>query len=194
MIAEVVSRRYPMWVIRAVRVGLFAVLVALSARVRIEIAPNVPPITAQTLMIFITGMVLGPLEGALSVSVYVAAIALGAPLDTRGLGPLVFWSVTAGYLVGFVPAAFVAGLAWRAKQHRLLLNVICGLAAMVVILAFGTIGVAAFRQMSLDSALIASVFPFILIEPGKVLLAASLVNLGNQAWQRWMPSNLLLGN
>ncbi len=90
MIAELASRRYPLWLVRVFRVALFSVLLALAARVRIELQPNTPvPITGQTLIVFLSGMVLGPVEGAASVIAYVAAIAGGLPLDTRGLGPAV---------------------------------------------------------------------------------------------------------
>jgi hypothetical protein len=34
--------------------------------------------------------------------------------------------------------------------------------------------------------LILGLFPFVLIEPGKVLLAASLAQLGRESWRRWI--------
>lgn len=188
MIAELASRRYPLWLVRVLRIALFSVLLALAAKVRIELQPNTPvPITGQTLVVFLAGMVLGPIEGAASVIAYVAAIAGGLPLDTRGLGPAVFVGPTAGYLIGFIPAAFVAGLAWRAEGWRkLILSVLCGLVGAAILLAIGTLGVALFLKISWGTALILGLFPFVLIEPGKVLLAASLSRLGSESWRRWI--------
>jgi biotin transport system substrate-specific component len=188
MIAELASRRYPLWLVRVLRIALFSVLLALAARVRIELQPNTPvPITGQTLIVYLAGMVLGPWEGASSVIAYVAAIAGGLPLDTRGLGPAVFVGPTAGYLIGFIPAAFVAGLAWRTEGWRkLILSVICGLAGAAILLAIGTLGVSLFVGNSWGTALLFGLFPFMLIEPGKVLLAASLAHLGRESWLRWL--------
>ena len=44
---------------------------------------------------------------------YLAAVAAGLPLDANALGPAALAGPTAGYLVGFVPAAFLAG--WLAE-------------------------------------------------------------------------------
>ena len=187
MITQLATRHYPLWLVRVLRIALFTALIALSAKVRIELGNTAVPITGQTLMIFLTGMALGPIEGALSVMAYVAAIAGGLPLDTRGLGPLVFAGPTAGYLLAFIPAAFIAGLAWRIDERfRLIGSIVCGLIAAVVILLIGTLGVAIYQQVSWGAALVLGLFPFVLIEPGKVLLAASLNKLGRESWLRWI--------
>ncbi len=187
MIAERTNPGYSIWLIRVLRIGFFMALIAISARISI-VLPNTPvPITMQTLAVLFTGMVLGPVEGALSVSAYVAAIASGQPLDARMLGPAVFASPTAGYLVAFIPAAFIAGLAWRTRErYRLLLSILCGLAAALLILIIGTLGVSLYSHNAWRNALLLGLFPFILIEPGKVLLAASLANLEHASWLRWI--------
>jgi biotin transport system substrate-specific component len=197
MTAETLSRRYPLWLIRVLRISFFIVLLIISAKVRIEL-PNTPvPITGQTLIVLLSGMILGPVEGMLSVLSYVAAIASGLPIDARGLGQGIFVGPTAaqfatgGYLIGFIPAAFVAGLAWRVKSEpaHLVLTFLCGLAAAAIILIFGTLGLAFYRQLPVENALLLSVYPFMLIEPGKALLAASLSTLKRESWLRWFPPN-----
>jgi biotin transport system substrate-specific component len=187
MRTDIISRRYPLWLIRILRIGLFTVLLAIAAKTRI-VLPNTPvPITMQTLVVFLAGMVLGPVEGALSVAGYVGAIASGLPLDAYGLGPAVFVGPTAGYLIGFIPAACVAGMAWRMNGWlKLILSVVCGLAAAAIILVVGTVGVSLFQHTQWANALLVSLFPFVLTEPGKVLLAASLVKAGQESWLRWI--------
>ncbi len=194
MIAQAMSRRYSVWLIRVLRITLFTILVALSARIRIEIPPAAP-ITGQTLAVFVTGMVLGPIEGAISLAIYVGAIALGAPIDTRGLGAAVFAGPTAGYLWGFIAGAFIAGLAWRAPQrYRYPLSILAGLGAAIVILILGATGWALNQHIGWGDALLLTVYPFILIEPGKVLLAASLVRLGRESWIRWIVPRMTPGD
>ncbi len=187
MRADVLNRRFPLWLTRVLRIGLFAVLMAIAAKVRI-VLPNTPvPITMQTLVVFLSGMILGPVEGALGVAGYVGAIATGLPLDAAGLGPAVFLGPTAGYLIAFIPAAFVAGLAWRTNGWlNLILSVICGLAAAALILVMGTYGVSLSQHVPWANALLLGLFPFMLTEPGKVLLAASLTRAGHESWLRWV--------
>ena len=187
MIAERTNHRTSVWLIRVLRIGFFMMLLALSARISIVVPTTPIPITMQTLMVLLTGMVLGPVEGAISVAGYVGAIAAGQPLDARMLGPAVFAGPTAGYLIAFIPAAFIAGLAWRVRErYRLILSMACGLAAALLILVVGTLGVALYSHIAWANALLLGLFPFMLIEPGKVLLAASLANLGHESWLRWI--------
>lgn len=188
MLVQTTTRRIPAWALLVLRVGIFAALLAISAKVRIEIPGNPIPITMQTLAVLITGMALGPIEGALAVITYLGSIALGAPFDARGLGPAAFFSPTAGYLVGFVPGAFIAGLAWRTDNRgwqRVALSVALGIVATAVMFLFGWLGLMAVLKGNTGAALMAGVFPFIFIDLGKVLLAASLLKLGHEAWLRW---------
>lgn len=171
----------PTWQLRVLRIALFVVLTALSARLRIELPNNPVPITAQTLIVWLAGMTLGPVEGALSQIAYVALIALGTPIDTRGLGSLALVGPTAGYLLGFIPGAFVAGLGWR---KALWLNVLAGVGGVLVVHTYGTIGVALTQHLSWSAATLLGSAPFLLLDCGKALLAAALVNLGGVYWRR----------
>ncbi len=69
------------------------------------------PITAQTLGVMLAGLLLGPRRGALAVLAFLALVAAGLPLLAGGRGGLgVFAGPSAGYLLGWVAGAFVAGL------------------------------------------------------------------------------------
>ncbi|MHB8629135.1 MAG: biotin transporter BioY [Aggregatilineales bacterium] len=171
----------PAWQLRVLRIALFAVLTALSARLRIDLPNNPVPITAQTLIVWLAGLALGPIDGAISQAAYVGAIALGAPLDARGLGPAVFLSPTAGYLIGFIPGAFVAGLGAR---RSLALKILAAFGGVAVVHLFGIAGIALAQHISFGTAIGFDV-AFIPVDFGKALLAASLVNLGHSSWQRW---------
>ena len=79
------------------------------------------PLTMQTLAVLLIGGMLGPVLGASAVAGYVALSAAGAPVFHNGLGgPVVVAGPTGGYLIGFIAAAFVMGLAvrWASRRAR----------------------------------------------------------------------------
>jgi biotin transport system substrate-specific component len=182
------STRRSAWLLTVARVGFFAALIALSAKVSITLPGSPVPITLQTLAVLFTGLAIGPREGAAAVLAYLAAIASGLPVDTRGIGAAALVGPTAGYLLGFVPAAYIAGLAWRVAdspiwRKTLLAWAACAIAT-VVIYALGTLGLMPYSG-SLNAAILAGVIPFIFVDFGKALLAVGLAHLGRESWLRW---------
>jgi len=104
-------------------VGLVAVFTALL--VAAAVVPGIPvgalgvPITLQTLAVMLTGLVLGPGRATAAVLLYLLLGFVGLPVFSRGQSGLqVLAGPTAGYLVSFVVAAFVLGLASRAVLRR----------------------------------------------------------------------------
>jgi biotin transport system substrate-specific component len=187
MFAQILSRHYPLWLIRVLRISLFTVLMVISAKIRIQIPGTPVPITMQTMVVLLTGMALGPIEGATTMLAYLGGIAMGMPLDAYNKAALALVGSTAGFLVGFVPGALIAGLGWRLKgQRRFIASLLLGALAMIVIYAFGTLGLLPVFGGSLPAALQAGVVPFVLADFGKILLAASLVLLGRESWLRWI--------
>jgi biotin transport system substrate-specific component len=91
-------------------IASFAALIAVLGIVP-PIAVGLPvPITLQTMGVMLAGLVLGARRGALAVVVFLALVAVGLPLLSGGRGGLgVFAGPSAGYLVGFVLGAYVAG-------------------------------------------------------------------------------------
>jgi biotin transport system substrate-specific component len=89
------------------------------------------PITLQTLGIMLAASVLGARRGALAVLVLLVLVAAGLPLLSGGRGGLgVFAGPTAGYVIGFLPGAFVTG--WLVDRMLPRYPVWWGLAANVV--------------------------------------------------------------
>ncbi len=79
------------------------------------------PLTMQTLAVLLIGGMLGPMLGASAVAGYIALGMAGAPVFHNGLaGPAVLAGPTGGYLIGFIAAAFVMGIAvqWAARIGR----------------------------------------------------------------------------
>jgi biotin transport system substrate-specific component len=151
----------------------FATLTALTARITIMLPFTPVPVTLQVMTVLLAGLVLGPRAGAASQLAYLAAIAAGLPLDARGLGPAALFGPTAGYLVGFVLAAFVVGWLARRLASSRGGRFLAGLAGVAVIHACGA-GWLAVAMGSLSAALAGGVAPFILIDLGKAFAAAAI--------------------
>jgi len=93
---------------------LMAGVGALTAGAWLSVPFYPVPLTMQTLAVLLVGGLLGPTLGVSTVAAYLLAGALGAPVFHNGLGGLaVLVGPTGGYLVGFLPAAFLMGLAAR---------------------------------------------------------------------------------
>jgi biotin transport system substrate-specific component len=93
-------------------------LIAASAQIVLPMWPV--PATLQTLAVLLVGALGGPAVGVASVAAYLAQGAAGLPFFAGGAaGPAVFLGPTAGFLLGFVAAAWIAGFArdlpaWKA--------------------------------------------------------------------------------
>ena len=94
-----------------VLVALFtAIIVVLGLVPPVMVGFFPVPIHAQSLGVLLAGVVLGARGGALSVLLLWVLVAVGLPVLSGGRGGLVvFLGPTAGYLVGFLPAAYVTG-------------------------------------------------------------------------------------
>lgn len=117
----------------------FALLTALAAQITIPLGFTPVPITGQTSAVLLAGGVLGANRGALSMGLYVALGAIGLPVYAEGTGG---WTAatgaTAGYLVGFVVAAFVVGkMAEHGQDRKLATSIPAFLAGTLIIYGIG---------------------------------------------------------
>jgi biotin transport system substrate-specific component len=177
MLSSTTSRLRTSQLARLVGIVLFAAFTALTARVTLPLPFTPVPITLQVMAVLLSGLVLGPRAGAASQLVYLAAIAAGLPLDARGLGLAALTGPTAGYLIGFVPAAFLTG--WLAEKlpATRFSRFLAALAGVSVIYAAGVAWLAPAVD-SLRKAWMLGVAPFILIDLGKALVAAAVAESG----------------
>lgn len=122
-----------------------AIIAALGAMPGIPIPLLPVPITLQFLGVMLAGALLGPWRGAASVAILVALVAMGMPLLAGGRGGMaVLAGPTAGFVFGWIAAAFVIGLLargfarprprWQALAGTFLA---CAVGGIVVDYAFG---------------------------------------------------------
>lgn len=93
---------------KIILVSLFAALTAVGAFIKIPL-PHIP-ITLQTLVVMMSGNLLGHRLGALSQLLYLAVGLLGAPIFAYGGGPAYIFQPSFGYLLGYPVGAFLIGL------------------------------------------------------------------------------------
>jgi len=99
--------------------ALFAALTAAVAWFKIPLPFTPVPITLQTLVVLLSGAMLGPYYGAISMILYLTVGAIGLPVFAgggSGLGALL--GPTGGYLFSYPIAAFVIGLIIKKEQTK----------------------------------------------------------------------------
>jgi biotin transport system substrate-specific component len=154
--------------------ALFGVLTAVGGPWNIPL-PLVP-ITLQTLFTYLSGAILGARIGALSQVIYILLGAVGLPVFAQfSSGPRVLVGPTAGYLIGFVAGAYAVGWLTRRSYSyaRLLLGMV---AATAVIYALGVLGLMVVLSLSLTTAVLVGVVPFLVGDALKIVAAATLAS------------------
>lgn len=158
---------------------LGAAAIALGARFSVDLPGTPVPQSAQTLAVLLVGIFLGRVWGPVSVGVYLLAGALGLPVfadGKSGLGVLV--GPTAGYLAGFLIAAWMAG-EWRGRTRRHSFVAECVTAFGVMLLAHAVILLLGWLRLAVAlgglRAWEAGVAPFLVGGAIKSLVAAAVL-------------------
>jgi biotin transport system substrate-specific component len=167
---------------RVLSIAVFTLLTAIGARLSIPLEPV--PFTLQPLAVLLAGLILGARDGAASQLVYVTLIAIGLPLDARGLGSAALVGPTAGYLVGFVVCAFVTGLlaqgdapVWR--------RWLAGAAGILALYAIGVPVLALVANLGPQAAWNAGAAPYLIPDLAKAAIAAGLAEGGRAVLARF---------
>ena len=131
--------RVPAWLRDITLILAASLLLAAQAQIEIPLPFTPVPITGQTFGVLLIGAALGSRRGAASILAYLAEGALGLPFFAGGArGLSVLTGATAGYLVGFVVAAYVVGrLAERGLEKSLRTSIVPFVLGTAVIYAFG---------------------------------------------------------
>ena len=163
------------------------VLCAVCAAITCVLAPlSIPisgmiPITLATFAVMLSGILLGGRLGALSQVIYLIIGAVGVPV-CAGFTPALpkLLGPTGGYLVGYIPLAFVCGAIYSiwGKNSRgvkkyafILLGMIAG---TVVLYAFGTAWFCILNHVDVIYALTLCVVPFLIGDAIKIAVVMIL--------------------
>jgi len=154
---------------------LGTVALTISSKFRIPFYPV--PMTMQTFVVLFLGIAFGYKIGLATVSVYLLEGIIGIPVFSnspeKGVGLAYFTGPTMGYLIGFLPAVFLAGfLNLKSNIFLIFLKLIISVSTIYFLGAFwlGTL-------IGWDKPILhLGVYPFLLAELFKICLLTLLTN------------------
>lgn len=164
-----------------VLVALTVALTSAGAYIKIPVGPV--PITLQTFFVLLSGAVLGPALGAVSMTAYIILGLVGLPVFAGGGGPQYIFSPTFGFLASFPFASAIVGLILprdvrELKFHRALVAMLCGTVVVYLaglpFLAF-YMNVLQGKSLGLKAILMIGMLPFLPGDIAKVVIGAFIV-------------------
>ena len=162
------------WARSAVLITVGAAFTGVLAQVSVPLPGTPVPLTLQTLGVLLAGAVLGSRRGLLSMLLYVGLGLAGVPWFAGHASG--FHAATAGYLAGFVAAAWLVGRrAARGQDRRFWSTVRLMVIGNLVIYAVGVPVLALALGTPLATAIALGVLPFLLGDAIKILAAAGLL-------------------
>ena len=159
---------------RALGILLAAGALALASQFALPIPGTPVPLTLQPFVVVLAGLLLGPVDAAAAMVVYIVAGLAGlpvfAPIGAPGLARLL--GPTGGYILAYPIAAAVAGRLGAGKSSYATRS----LAAMagILVLYLGGLTQLAVITGSLGLAAIMGVVPFVAADAVKALVAGAL--------------------
>ena len=152
-------------------IALFAAIIGVLAQVTIPL-PLVP-ITGQTLAIGLAATILGSRNGTMAVLLYLLIGSAGVPVFAEfSAGIAKLFGPTGGFLVGFIPAAFMIGYYMEKRGFNFINAIIANIIGMLITLAFGTIWLKISADLSWSAAFAGGFAPFIIVGIIKGALAS----------------------
>ena len=153
-----------------------SLLIGLCAQLAIPLWPV--PVTGQTFAVLMAGALIGARRGCLAVLAYIIEGAAGLPVFAMGRGGFaVLKGFTAGYLVGFIAAAYIVGLlAQKGWDRRIGTTILAMVLGNIVIYTFGLLWLSSLP--GINNVLREGLYPFIIGDLLKIALAAILLPSG----------------
>ncbi|MBI2523063.1 biotin transporter BioY [Candidatus Woesearchaeota archaeon] len=162
--------------------ALFAALTAAVSPLKIPLGFTPVPITLQTLVVLMSGAMLGPIYGALAMILYVVVGTLGLPVFAGGgsgigavLGP------TGGYLISYFIAAFAIGKTLQLRKRPKYLDyVVAMIIGTIIIYVLGAgWALVVVPNLTFLTVMVGWVLPFIIGDTIKLLIAAYIAKTAN---------------
>ena len=157
-----------------------AAVTGLLAGIRIPLPFTPIPLTGQVLGVLLAGLFLEGSFAGLSQALYLFIGLSGIPWFS-GWSSLSFATFavnpTSGYLIGFIPAAFLIGkLEHNGSRMNLLQHVAAFFSGILVLYFCGAVHLATILHTGFQRTLVLAVYPFIFFDFLKALLSASFVS------------------
>jgi len=155
-------------------------IIAISAQITFHLPFSPVPITGQTLVVLLAGLILGKNLGTSSVFLYLIQGAAGLPVFAGGKsGVLTLFGPTGGYLIGFLAAVYIVGMLSELQFTRSILQAASVLIiGNLIIYVFGLVWLA--RFVGETQVLQLGLYPFLAGDLVKVILGI-LLSSGSSA-------------
>ena len=152
-----------------------SIFVAVTSQFTLYLPFSPIPITGQTLAVLLCGAVLGARRGGLSLMLYLLEGAIGLPVFAGGHGGVtVLFGPTAGYLVGFIPAAVLVGaFSEKGFFKRWHLTLFIFFIGQMIIYLFGALGLMPY--IGYKNIFAIGIFPFLIGDAVKAIIAMVLL-------------------
>ena len=166
---------------KAIILSLFATLLLyVSAQVSIHLPFTPVPISMQTFAIFVIALTLGWKISILSITQYIALGVMGLPVFTDGRNAaMLITGPTAGYILGFLIAAYLIGKTIEATKKDFKSGLIAGSFGILAIYICGAAWLTAYMNISTHTFSLAGYFygalPFIGFDFAKLIVASIAV-------------------
>lgn len=173
---------------RITRISILTAILCILSQLSIQV--GTVPITLQIIGILLAGFILGPIDGMLSVIIYILLGAFGLPVFAGGnSGFKALFGPTGGYLMAFPLAALLCGYI-SCRFNNKLAFLAAGILSIALTYIIGVPFLSFMTHMPLSKALIVGAYPFILPDIIKMLLS---VSLGYVIKSRLLKENLING-
>ena len=150
-------------------------IIAIAAQIAVPIPFSPVPLTLQPLAVLLVGIVLGSVRGSAAAALYLLEGASGLPVFAQGHGgALWLLGPTAGYLLSYPLAAFVAGWFSERGWGSTILRALAGmLTALAIIYAGGWTWLAILAGP--QAAFTMGIVPFVIADIVKVAVGAAIL-------------------
>lgn len=167
-------------------VALFAALISVGSFIHIPMPLGVP-IVIQDMLAILSGLLLGPIYGGLSVLLFLVLGCIGFPVFSGNSGvQVIIGGATGGFLIGYFIGAITAGLiGWLAFKksgkksnfYQWTVFIVAAFSATVIMFFCGVIQFMNITDSTLAKTIAAAVIPFI---PGNIIKLIILVILSKK--------------
>jgi len=150
---------------RILAVAITVLLMTLGAYAEVPMPGNLVPVTLQSMVVILSGVMLGPTLGAAAMISYVAIGAAGVPVFSgAGAGVGHLFGPTGGFLMAFPAAAAAAGVIAGPVRRGAAgaLRLFVGLALGSIVVFAGGVPYLAFYVGSIERAIAFGFTPFLL--------------------------------
>lgn len=164
--------------------AVFTALISISAYITIPLPISPVPITLQSLIVMLAGVILTTKQAAFSILTFLL-LGLALPIFSGGQSGIgVLAGPTGGYLIGYLIGAVVISILvknFMPEKNKLLLGFYIFIGGIVIIHLLGSLWLGYVNKLSLREAFIAGSLPFI---PGDMLKVVIATIAGDKIKER----------